>query len=106
MLWNIIRDFFVQYVFGGIDSYGEFYNVHLGTLVVDAYDYPIVNGNDYFVSISGYSGLNDSVVLGISFSDWLSTTATIITLCLLVAFLFLVVRWLFKLVSGLITLRG
>lgn len=44
--------------------------------------------------------------VAVNMDEWLCACATIITLSLLVAFLFLCVRWLFKLVAGLFTLRG
>jgi len=46
-------------------------------------------------------------VLGVSMSmnEWLCHTTTIICICLIIAFLILFVRWMFRLVSGLFLLR-
>lgn len=83
MVWDYIRDFFVLHIFGGTLSDNTLVSVSGGSITFDI-------------------GNNQSMLMG----DWLSTTATIITLALLVAFLFLCVRYLFKVVAGLITLRG
>ena len=32
MLWNIIRDWFVMYIFGGMSSRGDYYGGTLGSL--------------------------------------------------------------------------
>lgn len=80
MLWNIIRDWFVQYIFGGVDSLGNTHNLPLGENL------------DNFDAIS---------TLNIGMGDWLSTTATIITLVLLIIMLLSLVRFIVRQVSGL-----
>lgn len=84
-LWNIVRDFFVQYIFGGYDSEGTMHNACLIGGTNNATDMQLTIGN-----------------LTLSLSDWLASTLTIITMLALCVFLYLVVRWVFRLVSGLI----
>ena len=108
-LWNIIRDFFVTYIFGGKPSTGTIVDHNcIGNIL---YDY---NG-----SVESHKGFNTniiynigtvnengaSVVIGngyITMADWLSTTATIITLIIICVLLGFFVRWLFRLTAGLI----
>lgn len=76
------------------------------------FDYIFQWFSNYVFNTNGFA---DDILADVTFpiggtnmtlSSWLSATATIITLCFLVAFLFLCVRWLFKVVAGLFTLRG
>lgn len=101
MLWTILRDFFVQHIFGGTLSNGDNVVTYFGR-------YYATNGLNYALdSKSGVVG--QSYVIGgnvftgggISIADWLSTTATIISLIFLVIVLALFVRWIFRLFSGL-----
>ena len=84
-LWNIIRDWFVVHVWGGVDSSNTLYNTNM---------------------INGTSNTSDNLFtignLNISVGDWLSTTCTILVLGAMCLFLFIVVRYLFRLCSGLI----
>lgn len=82
MLWNIIRDFFVNNVFGGTPSTGNAVALPLGG------------------SLDTTSTLNQELPIGLG--DWLSTTATIIVLCALTFALAKLVVWLVKFIgSGL-----
>ena len=106
MLWDIIRNFFVEYIFGGVsNSTGEFQ--YFGGCV----GYFWNNENDLsghaetstiYLPINVFNENEGSVMNYISIGDWLSTTATIITLIGLCFFLFLVLRWCFRLTSGLL----
>lgn len=81
-LWNIIRDFFIQYIFGGTASTGVAYNDN------------IIGGE---INTNNYAILND-----ITLGNWLSTTATIIVLIGICLSIWHFVRWLFRLTAGLI----
>lgn len=105
-LWNIIRDWFVEYVWGGVLSNGIHVNSNIignitayenGT-VDDTFLASTSEGGFVILHMVGYSEKGGFISLG----DWLSTTSTIIVLVLMCAFLFLVVRYLFRLTSGLI----
>ena len=97
MLFDIIRDFFVEHVFGGYKSSGGAVYCKLGSgrflgtpsNSVYSIDLPIDIGN------------SNALCLG----DWLSTTATIITLVGIVVCAFLFIRWIFKVCSNSILLR-
>lgn len=100
MLWDIIRDFFVQYVFGGWDSVGSEYSTSLGHFLsgdgvgVESY------GSTLFLPLTGYD-YDEAVSISYAcVGDWLATSATIITLCLLLFAVFLGIKFLFKLVAG------
>lgn len=86
-LWTLIRDFFVSHFFGGYTSDGTSYIMPIG---------------QYFNTqqVIVYKDLSGNVSL--SLGEWLSTTFTIITLVLIVFFLYLSVKWIFKLFSGLL----
>lgn len=106
-LWNIIRDWFVAYVWGGVDSQGNYFNANIIGSVFNIQNQGAepTNTYDYFIQFNGFNHLSDSSIDYISFGDWLSTTSTIIVLVLMCVFLFLVVRYLFRLTSGLIRVR-
>lgn len=108
-LWNIIRDFFVKYVFGGMATGGEYYNNNLfgnGYFMLpdgSLDDVVGVNANEVF--IFEYIDLGNYTVK-ISLADWLSTTATIITLVGLFIAITLLIISLFKWIVRLVSLRG
>ena len=103
-LWNIIRDWFVEYVWGGVNSQGDYFTQNIIGEVFNVQNQGAenVDSYDFFIKLNGFSHVSDSNIDYISFGDWLSTTSTIIVLVLMCAFLFLVVRYLFRLTSGLI----
>lgn len=109
-LWNIIRDFFVEFIFGGYNSegidfnnnvFGHFFYSENGRLN----DFGIANSPIIKMDnlVNEDTGLNTTYLM---LGDWLSTTATIITLIGICILLWCFVRWLFRLTSNLITLRG
>ena len=111
-LWNIIRDFFVVYVFGGCDSSRVFHEGnflgYVGNSAMSEEDYlsssALMIKIDNAVTNINISDNGTSTMVNdfyISFADWLSTTATIITLCLLVFVLYLLVRWIFRQFSNI-----
>lgn len=107
MLFDIIRDFFVQHVWGGIDSNGDYFYARLGSFIsgLNFETYIDLDGTNYYVPIGGIDGADDYYVQGIAFSDWLSTTSTIITLVLILICIAFFIRWIFKVCSNAILLR-
>ena len=99
MLWDLIRDFFVEHIFGGYNSNGVnspalvgwLYN-HNDDEVIDWYT------NDYYV----INFENDGNTYSLSMGDWLSTTATIISITIIVVLCCLFVYKIVKLIGGLI----
>ena len=102
VLWDIIRDFFVQFIFGGIDSLGEIY----GGVVCSTYvsepgigdlppieEYQPLYGEEFSFNIGDYQ---------VSLGDWLSTTATIICLIGFCFIIYCFIRYLFRLSAGLV----
>ena len=102
MLWDIIRDWFVQYIFGGITSTGEVYSGYIGLVARNTFDYEYAGTGYFMLPINGLEANTDLLTHYISMGDWLSTTSTIILLVLMCIFLFLCVRYLFRLTSGLL----
>jgi len=104
-LWNIIRDFFVQNVFGGSLSNGSMVNIGRVGQMFGA-DGMVGNAgmNNFAVYIGEqkYSGSSILTATHINLGDWLSTTATIITLVLLTAVMYLMVKWIFRVFAGLL----
>ena len=81
-MWDIIRDYLVQYFFGGTTSTGQTFANTIGNNL---------NSSSMTLDIG-----NSSIALG----DYLSTTATIIILVLFAVALYLLIKWVFKLVQG------
>lgn len=105
-LWNIIRDFFVQYIFGGIASngnvYTEFIAGNFDYYYDGVYDETALGSLNDFRLYHEWQNANGSYTISIGFADWLSTTATIIVLIGICFALWHFVRWLFRLTAGLI----
>lgn len=103
-LWNLIRDFFVEHIFGGTLSNGtRIVDNVVGTMpsydLQGNWDDEII-ANTFDVQLFKYESAGYTYYL--TFGDWLSTTFTIITLILLIIFLYIFVKWIFKLFSGLL----
>lgn len=108
-LWDIIRDWFVSHIWGGLASNGSYHSGLIGTITDgdNLGNYGEAYSDSLFIPINAYydtdyTGTASYIAIG----DWLSTTSTIIVLCAMCFFLFLVVRWLFRLTSGLLSGRG
>lgn len=98
MLWDIIRDFIVQYITGGYTSVGDYYDVLLCEFTNEEVSWYIKTGQPE-TEITAYNGFY------ISTGDWLATTITIVIMCLLVVFAVWLVRWIFKAVSSAFLLK-
>lgn len=108
MLWDVIRDFFVMYIFGGCTSNSVFYGGFFGSFTILSDDgveetfsyFPFTNSFGFKISNTVTTDYGDMLNY-ISVGDWLSTTFTIITL-ILICYMFLrLIIWLFKFSSGL-----
>lgn len=101
MLFNTIRDFFVEHIFGGATYDGRVFNPHIGQNQT----------NHNVIGLNGIAVTNPSVVMAdsqtlrMSVADWLSTTATIVSMIVILILICLFIRWIFKVVSGAIILR-
>lgn len=108
MLWDIIRDFIVQNITGGSLSDGTIISGgYLGHISVydinnELVDSGVYQTTEYDVLKIGSS--SDASVF-INYADWLATTFTIISMCLIVVFAIWLVRWVFKAVSSAFLLR-
>lgn len=103
MLFTLIRDWFVQFIWGGWTSTNTYYQAPIGRIYatggnnifnadlnsIKALD---VGFDNRFLPVTAYMGLG----------DWLSTISTIIVLIGLVVFFYFIIRYLFRLTSGLI----
>lgn len=107
MIWDYIRDFLVQYIFGGYDSNGVGYGALLGRLDNTEYGEYYINTTDYLVLNNQFVSDGGEVTGGFSMSlgDWLSTTATIIIMCLAVFLMIMLVRWVWRLVTSAFLLK-
>lgn len=99
-LWNIIFDFYSTYIFVSNNSIGYITDLDEGI--------PGATLEDMLINI-GYIpnsyGAGDHYYFT-TLNYWLSTTATLITIVGICILLWCFVRWLFRLTSNLITLRG
>lgn len=107
MLWDIIRDFIVEHITGGVSSNGDVFSGTIGSLMWSrsgAYvDDGLVTTSSAWLFNIGSDG--DGLTYYIGLGDWLATTLTIIAMCLIVAFAIWLVRWVFKAVSSAFLLR-
>lgn len=107
LIWDYIRDFLVQYIFGGFDSLGNSYGCQVGFFTNNSFEYDSASTSDLYVNI-GDVGLNNNlegIFQYITLGDWLSTTCTIIIMCLIVVLFALLVRWVFKTVVSAFLLK-
>lgn len=107
MIWDYIRDFFVQYITGGWTSSGEQCSCYIGNFTNTARDtYEDVYTEGFYLKLGDViNGGTDSQLQYICFGDWLATTLTIICMCLIVAFAIWLVIWVFKAVAHAFLLR-
>lgn len=101
MLWDLIRDFFVIHVFGGTTSTIEYYNASWGefsVLTSENESYDAYLGNEVLFVVSKGNGS----VFTTNMSDWLSTTATAISITIIVVLCCLFVYKIIRLIGGLI----
>ena len=105
LLWDIIRDWFVMNIWGGVTSNGDSYNTVVGNLTSyfdgEWEDGWVANNTDVRFLI--FSEPNRLVY--IDFSDWLSTTSTIIVLVAISIVLYFLVRYFFRMFAGLLSGR-
>lgn len=107
MLFTIIRDFFVQHVWGGYDSQFQPYSPFIGQFFNQDFNLDQPGIAEIYVPVGKnlVSSLGDEVDMYISLGDWLSTTSTIITMVVILVCIAFFIRWLFKVVSNSILLR-
>ena len=97
MLWDLIRDFFVMHVFGGVASDEQSYSTFWGFAFGD-YDGGYLGENIIALELKDVNGQ----IVSVNFADWLSTTATIISISIIVVLCCLFVYKIIKLIGGLI----
>lgn len=103
-LWNIIRDFFVEHVFGGINSANRYFNGVVGAFIRgDNNTAQVGSITNVFVPITARGAGYEYVAIDIG--DWLSTTATIATLIIILVVIACFIRWIFKVCSNSILLK-
>lgn len=107
LLFDIIRDWFVMNIWGGFTSTEESYSGFLGLVCTEEGNTDWLTTAFGFLPINVYSDNNSTGQFNwISIGDWLSSISTIIVMILLCIVFGLMVRWLFRLTSGLIQGRG
>lgn len=103
MLWDLIRDFFVQHVFGGTDSIGDSFECRIGTFYNSDLETTTGFSEDLMIPIGNMIDKGtDKSIQYISFGDWLSTTATAIAITIIVVLCCMFVYKIVKLIGGLI----
>lgn len=107
MLFTIIRDFFVQHVWGGTDSHFEVFNSFIGSLVNDTYEFDKGYLSQFYVPVGKniVDAVGNKTNCYMAIGDWLSTTSTIITLVVILVCIAFFIRWIFKVCSNAILLR-
>ena len=97
MLWDIVRDFFVRYIFGGYTSNGDFcasYGMDFGN---DDYISQLCIKTSFFNS----EYLNDNNVV-MCLGDYLSTIATIISMVIIVVIACLFIKKIYNMCAHII----
>ena len=104
-LYNLIRDFFVEQVWGGTLSNGYARGTGVvGKCLLSSGSTQMAKLNDTYIASNLYHNPNGEL-LYINLGDWLSTTSTIITLVIILVVISIFIRWIFKVVSNSILLR-
>lgn len=106
MLWDIIRDFFVQYVFGGMTSDFRSFAGYVGNVTSIENGDVSLTTDTLALPMGGFEAMNSELFGYIYLGDWLSTTATIFVLVLLCVCAGLFVRWMFKWIGGCLSRLG
>jgi len=105
MIYTYIRDFLVTYIFGGHTSDGDSFGGLVGHFRTTESGIGPGFIDDTYLPLSGYNDYIGDNIEGICLGDWLSTTFTIIIMCMIVAFCIWLVRWIFKAVSSAMLLK-
>lgn len=102
MLWDLIRDFFVQNIFGGLDSEGFYHSFNIGSG-------SIYDGENWTSEILTNEGLvyqvqnsADGLPYYLTLGDWLSTTASVISITIIVVLCCMFIYKIVRLIGGLI----
>jgi len=93
MLWDVVRDFFVHYVFGGIDSAEEYFGTNLGWFTTIDYSEDLYDADTWIFTIGDYK---------YSLSNWLSTMATIISMIIIVVLACLFIKKIYNICAHVI----
>lgn len=103
-LFTIIRDWYVQYVWGGCLSSGNQVNTGYFGRVIYGSTEERIPFSALFVKVDGYfTGKGEFQYMHIG--DWLSTTSTIITMIVMLICFAYFIRWIFKVSSNMLLLR-
>lgn len=103
MIWDIIRDWFVMNIWGGLASNYQSYGGFVGLFYNSSQGTDTGLTNDTFVPVKVIA--SQSVRDYISLGDWLSTTSTIIILIAVSVGLFYLTRYFFRMFAGLLAGR-
>lgn len=99
MIWDIIRDFIVQYITGGTLRNGNYVNALMGSNDIND-----ITGGSILYNV-GYADSLGEESIYITASDWLATTLTMVIMIIGVVLLCLLVRWVFKAVVNAFAFR-
>lgn len=106
MMWDIIRDFIVRYITGGVTSNGESYLCSIGNIYYyldNEIEESAIEGTTSNLFNIGLTGSGQSMYIGLG--DWLATTLTVVIMIIGVVLLCLLVRWVFKTVVNAFAFR-
>lgn len=103
MLWNLIRDFFVVHIFGGTTSIGDEFDAHFGNII------EFVDGSfddSYFggcLNIGYKIGNNGYADQYLYIGDYLSSTATMISIVIILVLCCLFIKKMVSTISNLMS---
>ena len=106
MIWDIIRDWFVMNIWGGMTSSYQYYEPKLG-YAFSSNGETTLNTNSALVKI-GFAFRNNGTIVEdvyMPLGDWLSTTSTIIILIAISIGLYFLTRYFFRMFAGLLSGR-
>lgn len=95
MLWDLIRDFFVTHIFGGSTASGAMFNCFIGVDQLNGYYY---DSNNIYYNI----GTGDDGSVFITFGDYFSTIATIISIVAIVLLCCLFIKKIYNMCAHII----
>lgn len=110
LIWDIIRDWFVMNIWGGLTSDLHAYAGFIGSGAyvpnIDDIERSDLMTSGFMVPIKDcFNADYDIYVSYISLGDWLSTTSTIIVLVAISVGLYFLTRYFFRMFAGLLSGR-
>lgn len=92
MLWDLIYEFYVRYIFGGVGLNNTPYNAFIGY----SYDGDMLSNTDIFIKLPFFNSISEQDNFYYSIGNYMSLIATIITMILILVVCFTIIKKCFN----------